>query len=261
MPATKPRSFFSLVTTRQGAAIVAVLLGSLVFYHFLLPGLRRRIFLASSSVSSVLKPRTRPSSNGSTAKSQDQLAYGVASVQNPTNNLPPTLIAPAELQKIVAAESLPVEFIWTEVPGANLYRLRIARDAEFASTVYDRRLTLTNVKVSDLSEGIYYWNVRAQLPGLTDSLESETNQFVIESSSILLELAEPVQYGNTLKVHGKTSPGFRIAINGQNVPVIQPNGSFDYFTPPLKEGENTITVTARGPRGEAKTVHQKVVIR
>ncbi|MGA3210383.1 MAG: hypothetical protein ABSD20_03695 [Terriglobales bacterium] len=55
-------------------------------------------------------------------------------------------------------------------------------------------------------------------------------------------------------------PAARVMVNGQEVPLIRPDGSFNFFTPPLHNGENIITVTAQNARGGVKTEQKKVVI-
>jgi hypothetical protein len=49
-------------------------------------------------------------------------------------------------------------------------------------------------------------------------------------------------------------------VNGQQVPVLHSDGSFEFFTPPLSDGENVITITAQNSKGGVKTTQRKVVI-
>jgi hypothetical protein len=49
-------------------------------------------------------------------------------------------------------------------------------------------------------------------------------------------------------------------VNGEEVPVISPDGSFSYFTPPLPSGESVITVTAQNSRGGVSTQTKRVLI-
>ena len=49
-------------------------------------------------------------------------------------------------------------------------------------------------------------------------------------------------------------------VNGAEVPLVQADGRFQFFTPPLPYGENIITITAQNAKGGVKTRQQKVVI-
>ena len=58
----------------------------------------------------------------------------------------------------------------------------------------------------------------------------------------------------------KTERNARVMVNGAEVPYIGNDGSFQFFTPPLPNGENIITVTAQNAKGGVRTRQQKVVI-
>ncbi|MGO9230440.1 MAG: hypothetical protein ACLQKA_14715 [Bryobacteraceae bacterium] len=49
-------------------------------------------------------------------------------------------------------------------------------------------------------------------------------------------------------------------VNGKEVPMVSDDGSFHFFTPPLVNGENMITVTAQNSKGGVKTRQAKVII-
>ena len=98
-----------------------------------------------------------------------------------------------------------------------------------------------------------------------ESVESERNRFTIiakgpRNVQIPLELTPFVQHGRVIEVRGKTEPKARVMVNGQQVPVLHPDGSFEFFTPPLANGENVITITAQNSKGGVKTTQKKVVI-
>jgi hypothetical protein len=63
-----------------------------------------------------------------------------------------------------------------------------------------------------------------------------------------------------IEVTGKTEPNARVMVNGREVPLITGDGSFHYFTPPLPNGENVITVTAQNSRGGVNTQQKTVII-
>ena len=98
-----------------------------------------------------------------------------------------------------------------------------------------------------------------------ESIESEKNRFTLipkgkEAISMRLELEPFVQHGHVIEVRGKTEPSARVMVNGREVPMIASDGSFNYFTPPLANGESVITITAQNATGGVNTKQKKVVI-
>jgi uncharacterized protein YfaP (DUF2135 family) len=98
-----------------------------------------------------------------------------------------------------------------------------------------------------------------------ESIESEKNRFTVipkgvESVTIPLEIENFVQHGHVIEVRGKTEPSARVMVNGQEVPLIGSDGSFQFLTAPLPAGENVVTVTAQNTKGGVNTKQKKVVI-
>jgi glucodextranase-like protein len=179
---------------------------------------------------------------------------------------PPTLIAPSNMMAVyVPAAGKPVHFSWTPTASSHGYRLRVSRNPYFSSTLFDKVVAATETDVASLKEGAYYWVVTSQDENGHESVESERNQFTIvlrapETVALPLELEPFVQHGHVIEIKGRTDPGARVMVNGQEVPVIRSDGNFSYFTPPLPNGENVITVTAQNAKGGVKTQQKKVVI-
>jgi hypothetical protein len=180
---------------------------------------------------------------------------------------PPTLITPSNMAPIfVAGSARPVQFSWTPVPNVQSFRVRISRNPFFSSTVFDHRVkSTTDIQVPGLAEGAYYWLVQSVDAAGKESIESEKNRFTIipkgnDTVSLALELMPFVQHGHVIEVKGKTEFSARVMVNGSEVPVIASDGTFHFFTPPLPEGENVITVTAQNARGGVNTQQKKVVI-
>ncbi|MGC2323830.1 MAG: hypothetical protein WA463_14465 [Terriglobales bacterium] len=178
---------------------------------------------------------------------------------------PPTLIGPANMAPLVAPGARPVTFSWSPVGKGTHYRVRIARNPYFTSTLFDRVVPGTGVQVTGLSEGPYYWVVQTVGQDGKQSVESEKNRFTIiakakQEDSIALELRPLVQHGHVIEVQGKTEPAARVMVNGQEVPIVASDGTFHYFTPPLPNGESLITVTAQNARGGVNTQQKRIVI-
>jgi hypothetical protein len=179
---------------------------------------------------------------------------------------PPTLISPANMMPIfVAGTSKPVEFSWTPMANTAAYRLKVSRNPYFSSTVFDHRVPSTNVALPGLSEGAYYWEVQSVDAGGRESVESEKNRFTVipkgkASVGMRLELDPFIQHGHVIEVMGKTEASARVMVNGHEVALILPDGSFHYFTPPLPNGQSVITVTAQNAQGGVNTQQKTVVL-
>jgi len=179
---------------------------------------------------------------------------------------PPTLITPPQSMPVfVTVVGRPIEFSWAPATASHGYRLRVSQNPYFSSTVYDRVLPVTNVKVPGLKEGSYYWVVTSLDVNGRESVESERNQFSVvlrsnDVAAVTLDLEPFVQHGHVLEIKGKTDSGARVMVNGNEVPMVRNDGVFSYFTPPLPTGENTVTVTAQNAKGGVKTSQKKVVI-
>jgi len=180
---------------------------------------------------------------------------------------PPTPISPANMAPIFTAgeTTKDVEFSWTPMANAAGYRLRISRNPYFSSTLVDKRVSTADVTVTSLGEGAYYWMVQSYEASGKESVESEKNRFTIipkgkQTEAIDLELDPFIQHGHVIEVMGKTQVGARVMVNGREVPMINSDGSFHYFTPPLATGEAVITVTAQTVQGGVNTQQKKIVI-
>jgi len=179
---------------------------------------------------------------------------------------PPTPISPANMMPIfTSGASKPVEFSWTAMTNAVGYRLRISHNPYFSSTIVDRRVTTADVIVSGLGEGAYYWLVQSYDAEDKESVESQKNRFTIipkgqNTTAIDLELDPFMQHGHVIELTGKTEVGARVMVNGREVPMIGPDGSFHYFMPPLPPGESLVTITAQNAKGGVNTVQKKIVI-
>ncbi len=178
---------------------------------------------------------------------------------------PPVLIAPSNMAPLFSAGPKDVDFNWSAVPTAKLYRVRISKNPYFSSTVLDKKVPLTQVRAPSLPEGAYYWVVQSVDDSGRESVESEKNRFTIvskaaETAGIALELQPFVQHGHIIEIRGKTEPNARVMVNGTEVPDIHDDGTFQFFTQQLPDGENLITVTAQNTRGGVATKQKKVVI-
>jgi hypothetical protein len=211
------------------------------------------------------------SRNGETVKLAN---WEKVSFQGPQSHLekakeigPPTPIAPANMAPLFSGGEATknVEFSWTAMANAVGYRLRISRNPYFSSTLVDKKVNTAAVTVTNLGEGAYYWMVQSYDVAGKESVESEKNRFTIisrgkDTEAIDLELDPFIQHGHVIEVTGKTQIGARVMVNGSEVPVVNADGGFHYFTPPLPTGEAVITVTAQTAAGGVNTQQKKIVI-
>ncbi len=178
---------------------------------------------------------------------------------------PPTLIGPANMAPIFSnGKSGTVSFTWTPIDRAAEYRVRVSRNPYFSSTVLDQKTHQPEL-IANLPEGAYYWMVQSLDETGSQSIESERNRFTIiprnqEKVALPLDLSPLAQHGRVIEVRGKTDPSAKVMVNGQEVPAINPDGSFTFLTPPLPSGENVITVTAQNSKGGVATKQQKIQI-
>jgi hypothetical protein len=197
------------------------------------------------------------------------------SFQNDSKNMerateigPPTPITPGNMMPVfmnAGEKAKEVEFAWTPMGNAAGYRLRISHNPYFSSVLLDRKVEAPSVVVTGLPVGAYYWSIQSYDASGKESVESEKNRFTIvvkakEKIDLALDIDPLVQHGHVIEVTGKTEAGARVMVNGKEVPMISDDGSFHYFTPPLPNGENLVTVTAQNAQGGVNTHQEKVVI-
>ena len=189
-------------------------------------------------------------------------------MERATEISPPAPISPGNMMPVfvnAGDTSKEVEFSWTPIANAVGYRLRIAHNPYFSSLLLDRKVDTASVTVTGMPIGAYYWSIQSSDASGRESVESEKNRFTIiakskEKVELPLDIDPFVQHGHVIEVTGKTEVGARVMVNGKEVPMVSDDGSFHFFTPPLANGENVITVTAQNSKGGVKTRQAKVII-
>jgi hypothetical protein len=210
--------------------------------------------------------------NGETVKlaSWEKVSFKSDSkeMQKATEIGPPAPITPGNMMPVFVNDgekSKDVDFAWTPMTNAVNYRLRISHNPYFSSLLLDRKLDSASVVVTGLPVGAYYWSIQSVDTSGRESVESEKNRFTIiakgkEKVEMPLDIDPFVQHGHVIEVTGKTEAGARVMVNGREVPFVGDDGGFHYFTPPLPNGENMITVTAQNSKGGVNTRQEKVII-
>lgn len=179
---------------------------------------------------------------------------------------PPVLINPAAQQQVtLSAGEKGVTFSWTPVENVRGYHLTVSRNQFFNATslVYDKTVTGEQIALS-IPEGVYFWKVQSVGDGGKFSAESPMARFSLvprgtSAISVPLEVAEFVQHGHMIEVRGRTEPGARVMVNGQEA-VVMGDGTFRHLTNSLPAGDNVITVTALNSKGGVNSVPRSVTI-
>jgi hypothetical protein len=84
---------------------------------------------------------------------------------------PPRPFSPAPGEIVLAPQGVQVPFWWTSVAGAARYRVEVAADAAFRQIALSEPANGPGLWVAlDLTEGIYYWRVRAERPSESEHL-------------------------------------------------------------------------------------------
>jgi hypothetical protein len=198
----------------------------------------------------------------------EKISFKADSVMVRTKEIgPPILINPSNMLPVFTSGAFAsVRFTWTPMENSKAYHIRVAKNAYFTdnSMVMDKRVDESELLMTSLPEGAYYWSVQSVDERGKVSVESERNRFTVipknSDDGLKLTLEPFVQHGRIIEVKGKTDASARVMVNGSEVPYMSADGSFRYLTPPLPNGENLITITAQNAKGGVNTQSKKVVI-
>jgi hypothetical protein len=213
----------------------------------------------------------RRGSNNIRLGQYDQVTFDSAKpglVQNKVT-APPVLSEPENMALTVSKDpkAEPLDFGWTEVPGAVAYHLQVSPSTMLSNFVVDKKVSgKTSFRVSGLDEGTYYWVVSSIDAKGIESQPSSANRFNLvqqaeAGTEAFLEITRIVQHGKVVEVVGRTEPGSSVIINNEQVFSMAPDGTFRHFTSPLpRSGSNQITITAQNRKGDTKTIRKPIVI-
>ena len=168
---------------------------------------------------------------------------------------PPELLAPLNLQPIIAADPKhdAIHFSWKPSNTAKLYDFQVSTTTMFNRIVVERKTAATNLDISGLDPGDYFWRVHAIDEKNSVSDASEPYKFTLatqgKAQEMLLEVDATQLQGSVVEVIGRTEPGAALIINGEQVADIQSNGQFRYFSQPMARGSHTIVITGQNRRG------------
>jgi len=93
-------------------------------------------------------------------------------------DLPPVISSPGDGEVVSAPDNRPVRLAWTGVAGVTRYRIELGEDPELKRN--PSRFQSEGAQYwwsGELSEGVYYWRVRADDPERKDAPFSTTSRF------------------------------------------------------------------------------------
>lgn len=171
----------------------------------------------------------------------------------------PGLVAPAdaaELPEPVPPRD-PLQVAWTGVEAARDYRVQVGADAAFAEVVFEGRSGgATRLALPRLALGSYHWRVSAIAGDDAEGGFSERRRFEVvpPPSGPALEVTALEVRGNIAQIQGRTRPGSRLTVDGNEIPV-QADGSFDEFVTLVGSGD-TLVVRSVGPDGGVSQIER-----
>lgn len=181
----------------------------------------------------------------------------------------PELIEPADNVDLDLERVRQVVLSWDPVDGAGRYALQISRNHLFVDNVIDvSNRTRTRATVGIRGEGTFQWRVAAYKDGLQGPW-SRPRKFRVASfrsgggekdtTPPDLDLEDVKSYGSIFIVGGRTEPGSRIEINGEQVKA-EADGSFTKTVQLSKEGWSFIEIRARDAAGNEMVRRHRVFV-
>ncbi|HYX51841.1 MAG TPA: hypothetical protein VE783_00200 [Candidatus Limnocylindrales bacterium] len=241
--------------------------------------------MAPSSAATVVNDPTRDERSVTQTKGTSELTRGTTTVALGTNEkatlptdsttiakskviAPPTLMAPKAGDVVhLDPKTKSVSLYWSLVDGAKGYHLKLSKNQFFSGqpVVEEKNWQHLELAVQGLEPGTYFWEVQAVGDNGKESVAADRSSFTIVSKSdssanLLLDVEPFIQHGHTFEVRGKTEPGARVIVNGQEVPRVSSEGKFTHYTNQLPPGENWITITAQDAKGGYNVVSRPVNI-
>jgi hypothetical protein len=180
---------------------------------------------------------------------------------------PPVLMDPKSGDNVqLDPKSKGVTLTWAPVDGVHTFHVKVAKNQFFTGPLLvDQNWTHLELVLANLTPGSYWWEVQSVSDNGKLSATSERNKFTVvpyaeNGAKIPLEIVSLIQHGHVFEIKGQTEPGARVMVNGQEVAMINPDGTFHHFTNQLPTGENWITVTAQNSKGGYGLVSRPVNI-
>lgn len=183
----------------------------------------------------------------------------------------PEAMEPADNQSLDLEQTKRVVLSWSPIEGSSRYALQISRNHLFVENVIDAgNRSKTRATLGLRGEGTFHWRVAAFGQDGLQGPWSEPRKFRVASSRAAsgerkdttppeLDLDDVKTYGSIFIVAGRSEPGARIEVNGEQVKS-SVDGAFTKTVQLTKEGWNIIEIRARDAWGNETVRRHRVFV-
>jgi len=183
----------------------------------------------------------------------------------------PEPLEPADNRALDLEQTKRLVLSWSPIQGSSRYALQISRNHLFVDNVIDAgNRSKTRATLGLRGEGTFHWRVAAYGQDGFQGPWSEPRKFRVASSRAAggerkdsippeLDLEDVKTYGSIFIVAGRSEPGARIEVNGEQVKS-NVGGTFTKTVQLTKEGWNIIEVRARDAWGNETVRRHRVLV-
>ncbi|HYG65876.1 MAG TPA: FecR domain-containing protein [Thermoanaerobaculia bacterium] len=182
----------------------------------------------------------------------------------------PELLEPAHQLSLDMNRQRTLVLAWEPVTGASRYKLEVSRNNLFVdNVVQDPSRAKTRATLSLRGEGTFLWRVAALGGDGMQGPWSPAREFRVSALSAesgerdktppKLDLDDVKSYGSIFIVDGRSEPGSRIEVNGEQVKVAA-DGSFTKTVQLNKEGWSFIEIKAYDTSGNVAVQNRRVFV-
>jgi hypothetical protein len=182
----------------------------------------------------------------------------------------PDLQEPADNVDLDLKSADKVVLGWEPVPNAARYSLQVSRNHLFVDNIIDvANRTKTRATLGVRGEGTFQWRVAAygkdgvqgpwSKPRKFRVASFRTSEGDVDKTPPELDLEDVKSYGSIFIVGGRTEPGARVEINGEQVKTAA-DGSFNKTVQLGKEGWSFIEIRARDGAGNETVRRHRVFV-
>ena len=180
----------------------------------------------------------------------------------------PEPLDPTDNMEVDLARVRRLGLSWSPVQGAARYALQVSRSHLFVDNIIDvENRARTSATIGVRGEGSFLWRVAAFGRDGARGPWSAPRRFRVaalrggEEDEVppSLDLEDVKSYGSIFIVVGRTEPGARVAVNGEQV-TVESDGTFDKTVQLTKEGWSFIEIRASDSGGNETVRRHRVFV-